>query len=269
MRRALTTLVVLLALAGPALAQAPDEFHWSGTIDRGKTIEIKGVNGSVRAEWSPGAQVDVAADKHGRRSDPRDVRIEVVQEDGNVTICAVYPPPDSWFGLGDGRPNECRPGREGRMNVGRNDVNVDFVVRLPEGVRFVGRTVNGSVVGDSLKSDVMLRTVNGRISLSTTGEGDAQTVNGSIEASLGGLAGSGRLEFKTVNGRINLRLPADASANLHAETVNGRFESELPLTVRSMGRRHRRVDGTLGAGGRELDLRTVNGGISLRLVTSN
>jgi DUF4097 and DUF4098 domain-containing protein YvlB len=269
MRRVFTTAVLFLALAGIAHAQAANEFHWSGAIDRGKTIEIKGINGSVRAELSPGAQVEVTADKHGRRSDPRDVRIEVVQENGNVTICAVYPPPASWLGIGDGRPNECRPGREGRMNVGRNDANVDFSVRLPEGVRFVGRTVNGSVAGDSLKSDVMLRTVNGRIALSTTGEGDAQTVNGSIEASLGELAGSGRLEFKTVNGSINLRLPRDADADLHAETVNGRFESELPLTVRSMSRRNRRVDGTLGRGGRELDVRTVNGGIRLQLVTTN
>lgn len=269
MRRVLSATVLFLSLSAVAGAQPASDFRWAGSLDRGKTLEIKGINGSVRAELSSGRQVEVVAAKHARRSDPNEVNIEVVQENGNVTICAVYPTPSSWLGLGDDRPNECRPGPEGRMNVRGNDVNVDFIVRLPEGVRFVGRTVNGSVVGDSLKSDVTLRTVNGRIALSTTGQGDAQTVNGSIEASLGSLAGSGRLAFRTVNGSIRLSVPRDANADLHAETVNGRFESALPLTIRSMSRRSRRVDGTLGTGGREVDLRTVNGGIRLQFVTGN
>jgi hypothetical protein len=44
------------------------------------------------------------ATKHGRRSDPAEVEIEVVEHAGGVTICAVYPSPGS-------RPNECRQGR--------------------------------------------------------------------------------------------------------------------------------------------------------------
>jgi hypothetical protein len=45
--------------------------------------------------------------------------------------------------------------------------------------------------------------------------------------------------------------------------VNGRFNSDVPITVRSFHSRNRSVDGTLGKGGRDLDLHTVNGSITL------
>jgi DUF4097 and DUF4098 domain-containing protein YvlB len=45
--------------------------------------------------------------------------------------------------------------------------------------------------------------------------------------------------------------------------VNGGIETDFPLTVKGkwVGRR---LDGTIGAGGRRLELETVNGSITLR-----
>ncbi|PYP64110.1 MAG: hypothetical protein DMD37_03730, partial [Gemmatimonadetes bacterium] len=72
--------------------------------------------------------------------------------------------------------------------------------------------------------------------------------------------------FHTVNGGITLELPATFSAEVRAETVNGDIETEFPLTVTGrFGPRHLR--GTVGNGGRELDLGTVNGSIRLRKAT--
>jgi DUF4097 and DUF4098 domain-containing protein YvlB len=267
--------VLLLTAASVASAQSND-FRWSGTIERGKTIEIKGINGTVRAELASGNQVEVTASKRARRSNPDDVRVEVVQENGNVTICAVYPNVSDWRWFRgrdrdrDDRPNECRPGSAGHMNVRDNDVAVDFIVRVPAGVRFAGKTVNGNVAAEGLRSDVVVRTVNGKIAMSTSGSGTAHTVNGSIDASIGNASGNEPLTFKTTNGSITLRVPKNVNANLHASTVNGRFQSDVPLMVKSMsGRRQRHVDGTLGSGGRELEVTTVNGSIDLRLVPGN
>lgn len=268
--------VLLLTAATVASAQSND-FRWSGTIDRGKTIEIKGINGTVRAELASGNQVEVTASKRARRSNPDDVRVEVVQDNGSVTICAVYPniSDSRWFrgrdrDRDDDRPNECRPGSAGRMNVRDNDVAVDFIVKVPAGVRFAGKTVNGNVAAEGLKSEVVVRTVNGKIAMSTSGSGTAHTVNGSIDAAIGSTGGNEPLAFKTTNGSITLRVPKNANANLHASTVNGRFQSDVPLMVKSMsGRRQRQVDGTIGSGGRELEVTTVNGSIDLRLITGN
>jgi hypothetical protein len=272
MRRVLVSSLFVLMIASGALAQSND-FHWSGQIQRGKAIEIKGVNGSVRAEFTSGNQVEVTAVKTARRSDLNSVSIQVVQEDGNVTVCAVYPTPErrssprnSSRSGGDYGPNECRPGSAGHMNVDDNDVRVDFMVKVPAGVRLFGKTVNGNIEAAALRADAAVETVNGKITLETTGTGSAVTVNGSIDAALGASTWTDRLEFRTVNGSITLRLPKDVNANVHAGMMNGAFQSDFPLMVQSFGGRNRHVDGTIGKGGRDLDLHTVNGGIHLQSV---
>lgn len=242
-------------------AASPDEFRWSGRLAAGRTIEIKGLNGDVRAEASSGNEVEVTATKTARRSDPKEVEIRVVEHSGGVTICAIYP------NAAPSQPNTCAPeGIEGgNMNVRDNDVEVQFNVRVPQGVRFSGRTVNGAIETGALGGDVDAKTVNGSIKVNSSGVARAKTVNGSITAALGRADWNGPLEFKTVNGTITLDLPSDTSAEVKAETLNGDISTDFHLTV--MGRVSRRyLNGTIGSGGggRELSLKTVNGSIRLR-----
>ncbi|HXM46512.1 MAG TPA: hypothetical protein VN956_01505, partial [Pyrinomonadaceae bacterium] len=56
-------------------AQTDDQFQWTGHVAQGKSIEIKGINGSISAEPASGDQVEVSATKTGRRSDPSQVSI--------------------------------------------------------------------------------------------------------------------------------------------------------------------------------------------------
>jgi len=254
---ALLPAVAALTLV-PRAAAAQDEFHWKGKVAPGKAIEIKGVNGDVRAVAGSG-DVEVTAVKHARRSDPGEVKIEVVQHEDGVTICAVYP--------SDGRrENTCEAGDGGHMNVHDNDVTVDFTVRVPADVRFVGTTVNGGVEAANLASDVQANTVNGSIRISTSGYAEAQTVNGSIVASMGRATWTDALDFRTVNGAITLDLPANLSTEVRASTVNGDIVTDFPLMVRGrLGPRSLR--GTIGSGGRRLALETVNGSIRLRKST--
>jgi hypothetical protein len=249
------TLALLAAAAGPSLAAAQGEFHWKGSIAAGKTIEIKGVNGDISAVAGSGV-VEVTAVKHARRSDPDEVKIEVVPHDGGVTICAVYP--------SDGRrENTCEPGEGGHMNTHDNDVVVDFTVRVPAGVQFAGRTVNGGIDAANLSGDVEASTVNGSIHVATSGHAQATTVNGSIVAAMGRATWTDRLDFTTVNGGITLDLPANLSTEVRASTVNGDIETDFPLTVTGrLGPRS--LHGTIGSGGRQLELSTVNGSIRLR-----
>ncbi len=258
----LATLILALPLVSAparvtAQAQSGNTFEWRGTVLQGNTLEIKGVNGDVRAEVASGGQAEVAATKTSRRSDISSVRIEVVEHGDGVTLCAVYP--DS-----DNRRNECAPGDGGRMNVRDNDVKVSFVVRVPPGVRFVGKTVNGDVTTAALTGPVSLRTVNGSVEFSTTASGDASTVNGEIKGVLGSAMWDGRLEFSTVNGGISLELPQDLQTDVRARTVNGSINTDFPVTA--SGRIDRRsLTGTIGGGGnRSLELETVNGSISLK-----
>jgi hypothetical protein len=228
--------------------QRQHEFHWNRVLDAGLTIEVKGINGSVTAEKAAGDQVEVVALKIGKRNDPREVRIEVVEHSGGVTICAVYP--------GASRSaNSCES--SGRRIS--SDVQVRFSVRVPRGVRLVARTVNGSVKATDLESDLVAQTVNGSIRLSTSGRAEAKTVNGSIRVEIGSTDLSDNLEFSTVNGSITVYVPDGLNADIGASTVGGRLSSDFPLRIE-----RKQMHGMLGSGGHELKLSAVNGTIQLR-----
>jgi hypothetical protein len=251
----LAGVILLAAASAPAAAQ--DSWSWNGRLRAGQTLEVKGVNGSITAAAGQGDDARVSAVRQARRSNPAGVVFEVVEHAGGVTICAVYP-------HGAGRPaNECRPGAGGRNTVENNDVVVDFTVAVPNGVHFIGRTVNGGIEATGLTADAEGRTVNGSVRLSTRGLARAHTVNGSIDAAMGRADWNGTLRFETTNGAVVVRMPADLSAEVSAASVSGRIDTDFPLEAR--GRiAQRRLTGTVGSGGRTLELATVNGAISLK-----
>jgi len=264
-------LAVAIALAGPAAADEgywasifhdliggparTSDFRWQGKVAAGQTIEIKGVNGSIQATGSSGDEVEVVATRRGRRSDPESVQIKIFEHEGGTTICALYPSTDS------ARPNECLPGDKGRINSKNNDVNVEFVVKVPAGVRLAARTVNGAIDASGLSADADAETVNGSVKVQTSGVARAETVNGSVQASMGRADWSSELAIKTVNGSIRVTLPRLASTTVDAETVNGGIETDFAVEGAKVTKR--RLTGTIGSGGRALSLETVNGSIHI------
>jgi hypothetical protein len=256
-----SNLMRILVAAGAVMlwtsyAAAQADFQWRGQLSSGQTIEVRGVNGDVRAMPSGSGEVEVTATRTARRSNAADVRIEVVPYAGGVTICAVYPT------VPGREPNTCDAGGQGKSNTRDNDTVVHFDIRVPPGVNFVGRTVNGQVSGESLQGDAEGYTVNGSVRLSTTGVALASTVNGSVNVAMGRADWPNGGNFKTVNGGITLTLPSIFDADLHADTLNGSITADFPVTV--TGRvSPRQLHGTIGNGGRPLNLSTVNGSIKL------
>jgi hypothetical protein len=256
MKRTTTAVAVLAAALAAASAAAADDFRWQGTVVRGAAVEIKGVNGAITATGAPGSTVEVTAVKKGRRSDPAQVKVEVVEHAGGVTICAVYPSTGA-------QANTCAPGKGGHIGSRDNDVQVAFDVKVPAGVRFVGRTVNGAVSASGIGADAEAETVNGSVDLDATGTARGSTVNGGITARFCRADWDGALKLSTVNGSIELSLPEGLSAEVKATTVNGSIETDFPISVTGKVSR-RSLNGTIGSGGRQLELGTVNGGITLR-----
>lgn len=260
----IAALGVLALSALPILAEEED-FKWTGRMSSGQVLTIKGVNGDVEAEPSASDSVEVLAMKRGRRSDPSQVEIEVIEHGDGITVCAVYPTPRGK------EPNECLPFGQGRMSTRNNDVVVDFLIRVPADVDFTGITVNGKVKALDLAGNVDARTVNGGINIRTEGFAQATTVNGSISAQMGRADWEGDLDFKTVNGSITLNFPSDLQTHVRAETLNGSIRSDFDVggsrraSFRQGGRK-RKLNGSIGSreSGRELRLETVNGSVKIR-----
>src|SRR3954464_7045620 len=118
MRTTITAAALCFAAFATAGAQ---DFNWHGRIAQGKRLEVKGVNGDVRAVLASGSEAVVNATKHSRRSDPDEVEIKVVESEDGITICAVYPTPRHARA-----ENSCEPGDRWHSSTEDNDVTVDF-----------------------------------------------------------------------------------------------------------------------------------------------
>ncbi len=266
-------LAAVAALAtAPAVARAQDadHFNWHGALARGKTLEITGIAGSIRAEAASGSEVEVTAVKRGPADDRADIHIEVEQGDDGVTICAVY-------GEGGG----CH--RSSRSHGHDNEASVEFVARVPAGVDFSGSMVSGDVEATGLSGRVEANSVSGDVALhqvrgnatahSVSGEAtldrvdgervDANTVSGDI-AFTGPIRPSGSYEFRSVSGDLTLRVEGALDARVSLSTVSGDIESDFPITIGGGGRFGRRsMDFTVGNGGARLELGTVSGDFRL------
>ena len=262
MLRSLTTALLMLLAAAFAWADDANTSQWQGDMTPGQTLTIRGISGTVTADLAPGTQAQVTAVKSGTRDDPSQVQIQVATSDGGVVICAAYP---SLYG---GLIDACNPPSSASGSV-NSDVQVVFTVHLPAGVALDVTIVNGDIRATGLTGDIRATTVNGQIALSTTtGSAQATTVNGSIVVVLGSAEWTGTSSFTTVNGSIDATIPASANVVIHAATVSGTISTDFPLTVQGSSGcfvgKQATLNGTLGSGGRDLNLTTVNGSIHLR-----
>jgi hypothetical protein len=235
-------------------------FTWSGTVREGRWVYVRNLNGPVRVEQGTGSKVEVRAEKRWRRGDPEDVKITVKQvgaNDGDVIVCAL------WNERSSCDEDGYHSHSDGWFNNNRNDVQVEFVVKLPAGVKIDASTVNGGVEIEGATAEVVARTVNGSVEArSSGGPVSARTTNGDITVRSASIDRE-HTEYSTTNGSITVELPASVNADIDMRTVNGHLSSDFPLTVEGSFS-PRRMHATLGKGGPTLRLSTVNGSIRLR-----
>lgn len=219
-----------------------EEMRWQGWAPGGQVVEINNVYGNVRAEETSGDEIEVVAIKRGS-GDPERVSIQVVEHKGGVTVCAVYP------NANDEHPFECRPSHGGGFRVAStsdseahirwenggggdvmlNDLRVDFLVRLPKGLRFIGRTVDGEISTHLLDQDV---------------------------------------EAHSVRGDVNFDMNPATGAEVRAETTRGQLDSEFPLSIHCDRTRGLYASGHFGRSRRIVRLKTGSGNIRLQRTAS-
>lgn len=126
-------------------------------------------------------------------------------------------------------------------------------------------TLNGKVEVQDSRGPMKLQSKNGTVAAHLdllVGRGEFETANGKVEVVV--RAGQGPIDAKTLNGSVDLSLPADFAGRLDASTVHGQVHSEFPIPV--VGKPDKaRLEGDIGPGGDHLvRLRTLNGAITLR-----
>lgn len=225
-----------------------EEFDFD--LDDGGTLSIENINGDITITSGTDGRVYISAIKKAERQDYLDgMEIKVSASDERIKVRTEHPRnKDSWF------------------NFGGNSGSVSYEIVVPENTRLDSiETVNGEIEIAGVRGDVSVDTTNGDINLNNLrGSLEADTVNGSIDAAFDSLGGDQRIQAETVNGRVTLRLPADASARVDAGTVNGGIDADdFGLKV-DKGFLGRDLDGEIGDGDARINVSTVNGGIKIR-----
>jgi hypothetical protein len=157
----------------------------------------------------------------------------------------------------------------------------EFEIQVPRRTNLDLSTVNGgNVVVEDVEGDLELANVNGSINLSNVGGSVvAHTINGKVSATLTRVAPQKPMSFTSLNGAVDVTLPAAVKANLSLRSDRGSVFTDFDITVlahppivddtRQSGGRYRievnkAINGVLNGGGQEIELRTFNGNIYLR-----
>ncbi len=257
--------LLLIALVAPVVVACHEGtttrvYEWQGELPADAWVHVRDLNGGVRIGESPSDQIAVLAEIRGSTSAVRRARIERVEDGSDLVFCAML----ASGGTCTAERYTTRA-RKGFPFGGSRHVEVRFTILVPDGVRVNASTVNGAVKVERAPSDVVVKTVNGRIDATVLAGGiEANSVNGSVHARVDSLPAGAKVALSTVNGSVHAELPESASGRVDLSTVNGSLTSDFALQSSTSTPRH--LQGVLGdaagAGG-QLTLKTVNGSVRL------
>ncbi|MCJ7441339.1 MAG: DUF4097 family beta strand repeat-containing protein [Thermoanaerobaculaceae bacterium] len=236
---------VVFCIAALALAAEPlrENFDQTYPLAAGGRIALSNVNGSVQVNVWDQATVRVQAVKEAdTREDLDKLRIEVRNTASAVNIETRYP--DS-------------------SGSGHRHLSVEYTLTVPKGAALDKfELVNGSLTVSGLGGEVNAELVNGEAKLTgLAGNVSVEAVNGEVTVELEKLDARQRVRLETVNGGIELRLAAGVAADVAAETVNGHLSNDFGIPVNKHEHVGADMTGSIGSGGGDVRLETVNGKI--------
>lgn len=159
----------------------------------------------------------------------------------------------------------------------------EITILVPAAASLKLNTVNGGGINvDGVSGEIDAKNLNGDIKLSNvSGAVVAHTLNGKVVVTMNQVAAGKPMSFSTLNGDIDVTMPATAKANLKMKSEHGDIFSDFEIALKpttppqptaetTSGKRRYRVRfdrasyGTINGGGPEFQFTTLNGTISLR-----
>ena len=170
------------------------------------------------------------------------------------------------------------------LTIDIDNVNraVDFELLVPTRTNLKLEVVNGgNIVIENVDGELELENTNGGITLTNVaGTVIANTTNGNVTARMTSMAAKRPMAFTSLNGNVDVTLPASARASLQLRSDMGEVLSDFDVQLRpapaatvSDNRRgggrfqievNKSIYGTINGGGPEIEMRTFNGNVFLR-----
>src|SRR5579862_6766690 len=147
-------------------------------------------------------------------------------------------------------------------------------IQVPVATSVTVNTINNGVSVESISGEIEVESVNGGVSVTnSSGSVVATSMNGKVTVALDKVAPGKAMSFSTMNGTIDVTLPADIKANLKMKVDNGdvytdfdvkltndKFDTTETNTGKGIRiRGDKTTYGTINGGGPEMQFATFNG----------
>ena len=224
-----------------------------------------------------------------RLSDPaRPARIKVSLIEGSIRVKGV----DRQDVLVETRPERGqrgKPGVEPKIEEDDNVVTVrpgpltrEVTVQVPTRASLTLACVQaGEILVENVEGEIEASGLNGSVRLlNVSGVALVHTVNGQVKASFRRVQPNKAMSFSSLNGDIDVTMPANIKASVKLETLNGRIESDFEVQPKNKRRSTGATTpagenpfvwttekiraGTINGGGPEFRFQAFNGTIHLR-----
>lgn len=232
-------------LASPAVAQQETQ-----QVDRtiafqpGGTLRLKNFSGDVRITGTDAADVAVHAVRRAPRERLNRIRLTIESSPGMVTINA-NDREDTW-----------------RERENDNVVETEFEIRVPRQTNLDVTAFSSPVTVEEVAGRHEVHTFSGNVQLTNvSGPVRAKTFSGGIRLDTPGWQPDHDLDLDTFSGNVDLRLPAQATADVRFDSFSGDISSDVPLTVQRQSRRS--LHATLNGGGGDVRVKTFSGDVRL------
>ncbi|MBZ5584889.1 MAG: DUF4097 domain-containing protein [Acidobacteriia bacterium] len=159
-------------------------------------------------------------------------------------------------------------------------VHANLVITVPPDTSLKLRSAEGPLTVDGVRGEIEAKNLDGAVTLThVSGTVVADTLNGELNVSMDRVDPGKPMSFSTLNGAINVSLPAETKANLKMKTDNGSINSDFDIKLTGGGattepnttkdgkyrvRFDKTMYGTINGGGPEFSFRTLNGTINIR-----
>jgi len=168
-----------------------------------------------------------------------------------------------------------------KITAGLNGTT-DITVFVPADTSVkLNSTNNGRIEVEGVSGEIDVNNLNGDISITNvSGAVVAHSLNGRLIVSMNQVTPNRAMSFSTLNGNVDVTLPADVKANLKMKSENGDIFSDFeillkpttssPVTEASGDKKRykikfdRAMQGTINGGGADMSFTTLNGTIYIR-----
>jgi len=168
------------------------------------------------------------------------------------------------------------------INTGVHQEAVSLFLKVPLNTSLELRTLqNGNITIQNVRGEFDVNNLNGSIEMTgVSGTVIAHSLNGSIRVIFDQVNPDKPMSFSTLNGKIDITLPADSNFDIKLDSRMGKIYSDFDLTLESQlvkeeedtrkeGGKYeiswdRGLRAKLNRGGPEIMLKTMNGNIYIR-----